>query len=103
MLFKDALGEVLREERQAQGLTLRDVSSQATIALGYLCQIEQGKREVSSQFLEAIASKGLGVPAHELVIRTAIRMAGFEIPDTTESLFTRNSEWHEQYSDLVGA
>lgn len=93
-LFKDALGEVLREERLSQGLTLRSVSTQATIALGYLCQIEQGKREVSSQFLEAIANKGLGVSSHELVIRTAIRMAGLDVPDTIESLV-------DEYADLI--
>ena len=96
-LFKDALGEVLREERLSQGLTLRNVSTQATIALGYLCQIEQGKREVSSQFLEAIANKGLGVSSHELVIRTAIRMAGLDVPDTAEALF----DTIDQYADLI--
>lgn len=96
-LFKDALGEVLREERLSQGLTLRSVSSQATIALGYLCQIEQGKREVSSQFLEAIANRGLGVSSHELVIRTAIRMAGLDVPDTAEALF----DTIDQYADLI--
>lgn len=100
MLFKDALGEVLREERLAQGLTLRTVSTQATIALGYLCQIEQGKREVSSEFLEGIANKGLGVSAHELVMRTAIRMADLDVPDTAESLFTRGEAWTKQYADL---
>lgn len=97
LLFKDALGEVLREERLAQGLTLRAVSTQATIALGYLCQIEQGKREVSSQFLEAIADKGLGVSSHELVVRTAMRMAGVEIPDTAKELLERVDE----YADLI--
>jgi transcriptional regulator with XRE-family HTH domain len=101
MLFREALGEVLREERTAQGLPMRAIVEKGYIALGYLSEIERGQKDASSETLEAVAV-GLGVPARELVFRTAVRMAGLDVPDTPESLFTPRSEgWTKQYADLL--
>lgn len=82
---------------------MREVSEKATISLGFLSEVETGKKEIASEFMGDLISRGLGLEPHEIIMRTAIRMAGLDVPDTTESLFTRNSEWHDQYSDLVGA
>jgi len=95
MLFKDALGEVLREERLSQGLPLRTVSKASAVALGYLSEIERGQKEVSSKVLKALAA-GLQVGDHDLVIRAGLRMARIEIPDTPESLY----EIIDEYADL---
>lgn len=54
MLFREELGEVLREYRKAQGRTLREVAAQASVSLGYLSEIERGEKEASSEMLGAI-------------------------------------------------
>jgi transcriptional regulator with XRE-family HTH domain len=95
MLFKDALGEVLREERLSQGLTLRTVSKASAVALGYLSEVERGQKEVSSKVLRALAA-GLQVGDHDLVIRAGLRMARIQIPDTPESLY----KIIDEYADL---
>jgi transcriptional regulator with XRE-family HTH domain len=94
MLYRHALGEILREERLAQGLTLRMVSKQASIALGYLSELEHGYKEASSEILKVVANNGLGLPEHELVMRAGLRMSGVEIPDTAEELVS-------EYTDLI--
>lgn len=101
MLFREALGEVLREARTTKGLTLRTASAKGCIALGYLSEVERGQKEISSEPLQALA-KGLGIDTSDLIWRTAVRMAGLDVPDTPESLFTPRSEvWTKQYADLL--
>ena len=47
-LLRSELGDVLRGIRQRQGRTLREVSSEAQVSLGYLSEVERG-RIVSSR------------------------------------------------------
>lgn len=61
VLVRQVLGEVLREERVRQGRTLRDVSKEATVSLGYISEIERGVKEASSECLAAVCS-ALEVP-----------------------------------------
>lgn len=91
MIYKYALAEVLRNERLAQGRTLRQVSSKGMIGLTYLWEVENAKKEISSELLEGL-SKSLGVPTHEIVIRAGMLMAGIEVPDTIESLLDNYTE-----------
>lgn len=56
MLLKHAIGHALYFERTRQQLTLRDVSSRAPIALSYLSEVERGKKEISSEVLDSLAS-----------------------------------------------
>lgn len=94
MDFREALGEVMREQRLAQGKTMRQVSREACVALGYLSEIERGYKDPSSGVVSAVA-KGLGMPAHELVFKTAVRMAGLDVPDTLADLPI------DEYADLL--
>lgn len=55
MKLQHAIGGTVRELRQERQLTLRDVSSRAFIALGFLSEIETGKKNASPDVLEAIA------------------------------------------------
>jgi transcriptional regulator with XRE-family HTH domain len=55
------IGEQLRGLRQAQGRTLREVSSSARVSLGYLSEVERGQKEASSELLAAICG-ALEVP-----------------------------------------
>jgi len=54
VLMRDALGETLREARTRQNRTLRDVSSAANVSLGYLSEVERGRKEASSELLASI-------------------------------------------------
>lgn len=86
----------MREERLAQNLTLRAVSELGIISLGFLSEVETGKKEISSEILEEVAIRGLGVEPHEIILRAALRMSGSYIPDTAESLYAVIDE----YADL---
>ena len=48
MLYRDALGVVLKDLRTEQGLILREVANKSYISYGYLSEIERGKKEVTS-------------------------------------------------------
>jgi DNA-binding Xre family transcriptional regulator len=56
VLLRRLLGEVLRRHRLAQSRTLRDVSGAAGVSLGYLSEVERGRKEASSELLAAICA-----------------------------------------------
>ena len=56
ILVRRLLGDVLRQQRLSQGRTLRDVSAEARVSLGYISEIERGLKEASSECLAAICS-----------------------------------------------
>lgn len=66
ILIRRLLGNVLRQTRRHQGRTLRDVSAAAGVSLGYLSEIERGRKEASSECLAAIGS-ALDVPLSVLL------------------------------------
>jgi transcriptional regulator with XRE-family HTH domain len=61
VLLREALGDSLRRTRVAQSRTLREVSSSARVSLGYLSEVERGRKEASSELLAAICD-ALEVP-----------------------------------------
>jgi transcriptional regulator with XRE-family HTH domain len=100
--FRQAFGEVVRDERLAQSLTQREVGERGHLSYSFLSEVERGLKDCASDYIEAIA-KGLGVNAYDLVIEAGYRMTdgAVYVPNTVESLFSRNSKWQGQYSDLV--
>ncbi|CAN5494113.1 hypothetical protein BH11ACT8_BH11ACT8_32750 [soil metagenome] len=54
VLFRRLLGDVLRERRVELGLTLREVSAEARVSLGYISEIERGQKEASSELLASL-------------------------------------------------
>ena len=56
VLLRQLLGDVLRRLRVRQGRTLREVSASARVSLGYLSEVERGRKEASSEFLAAICA-----------------------------------------------
>ncbi len=65
-LFRRLLGEVLRTQRMRQGRTLRELSADARVSLGYISEIERGQKEASSELLASICS-ALDVPLSEIL------------------------------------
>ncbi len=60
-LLREVIGDVLRSARLSQGRTLREVSDDARVSLGYLSEVERGRKEASSELLSAICG-ALEVP-----------------------------------------
>lgn len=54
VLLREAIGGSLRRARTARRRTLRDVSRQARVSLGYLSEVERGRKEPSSELLASI-------------------------------------------------
>ncbi|MEW2303862.1 helix-turn-helix transcriptional regulator [Streptomyces sp. NPDC006655] len=67
-LWRDLLGDVLRQERLAQERTLKEVAETARISLPYLSEIERGRKEASSEVLGA-AARALGLGLGGLLTR----------------------------------
>ncbi len=65
-LFRRLLGDVLRERRLEQGLTLRQVSAEARVSLGYISEIERGQKEASSELLASLCT-ALDAPLSEVL------------------------------------
>jgi transcriptional regulator with XRE-family HTH domain len=61
VLLRRVLGSELRAQRLIQGRTLREVSSEARVSLGYLSEVERGQKEASSELLASICT-ALDVP-----------------------------------------
>ncbi|NMO89904.1 helix-turn-helix domain-containing protein [Actinomycetospora sp. TBRC 11914] len=54
LLLREAIGGTIRRARTERRRTLRDVSRDARVSLGYLSEIERGRKEPSSELLAAI-------------------------------------------------
>ncbi|HLP23457.1 MAG TPA: helix-turn-helix transcriptional regulator [Microbacteriaceae bacterium] len=85
VLVRQELGDVLRDVRLQKGRTLRQVASKASVALGYLSEIERGQKEASSEILASVAD-ALDTPVSYILREVGDRMAVLEgvplIPDT---------------------
>ena len=66
VLFRRLLGDVLRSQRMRQGRTLRQISADARVSLGYISEIERGQKEASSELLASICS-ALDIPLSEIL------------------------------------
>ena len=85
VLVRQEIGEVLRDVRLQKGRTLRQVASKASVALGYLSEVERGQKEASSEILASVAD-ALGTPISVIMREVGDRLAVIEglnpIPDT---------------------
>jgi hypothetical protein len=77
LLLRQLLGSVLRRTRLRQGRTLREVSADARVSLGYLSEVERGQKEASSELLVAICA-ALEVPQSEVLRSVSEDLAAAE-------------------------
>ncbi len=71
--LKDVVGDVLRNERQRQGRTLVDVAERAAVAVSYLSEVERGRKDVSSEVLDAVVG-ALDITLVDVLDRAAERL-----------------------------
>ena len=67
----EALGELIRKQRQQAELTLRDLAERANVSNPYLSQIERGLHEPSVRVLKAIAG-ALNLSAEQLLVQAGV-------------------------------
>ena len=87
VLFRRLLGDVLRAQRMRRGMTLREVSAEARVSLGYISEIERGQKEASSELLFSLCSAldlPLSVVLREVSDLVALEESLVEVPATTE-------------------
>ena len=91
VLVRQEIGDVLRDFRLQKGRTLRQVASKASVALGYLSEVERGQKEASSELLSSICS-ALDVPLSLMLREVSDRLAeaeGVAVPDTVPQEFAQ--------------
>jgi transcriptional regulator with XRE-family HTH domain len=69
--YQKEIGKLIRAERERQGNTLRAVSDTTYISVGYLSEIERGKKETSLNILDQLCTS-LGLDLGE-VLSTSVR------------------------------
>jgi transcriptional regulator with XRE-family HTH domain len=74
VLLREVIGDVLRRARTSQGRTLREVSDSARVSLGYLSEVERGRKEASSELLSAICT-ALDVPLSRVLSDAGTELA----------------------------
>ncbi|MFT4147215.1 MAG: helix-turn-helix transcriptional regulator [Micrococcaceae bacterium] len=82
-LLREVTGDVLRSVRNHKGRTLREVSKDSKVSLGYLSEVERGKKEASSELLAAICA-AMGIPVYTLLRIIADRLemqSKVQVPD----------------------
>lgn len=77
VLVRRLIGDVLRRRRVDQGRTLREVSAAARVSLGYLSEVERGRKEASSELLAAIC-QALDLPMSEVLREVSDEMMRVE-------------------------
>lgn len=65
------LGALLRAQRLAKGLSLRDLASRTSVSNAYLSELERGLHEPSLSVLRAIAS-ALDTPLGPMLVRAGV-------------------------------
>jgi transcriptional regulator with XRE-family HTH domain len=99
VLVRQEIGDVLRDFRLQKGRTLRQVASKASVALGYLSEVERGQKEASSEILASVA-EALDTPISVIMREVGDRLAVIEglnpIPDTVPDDFVADLD-----ADLV--
>lgn len=77
VLVRRLIGDVLRRRRVEQGRTLREIAAEARVSLGYLSEVERGRKEASSELLAAICG-ALDLPMSEVLREVSEEMVRVE-------------------------
>jgi transcriptional regulator with XRE-family HTH domain len=92
LLLREAIGGTLRRFRTDRRRTLREVSREARVSLGYLSEIERGRKEASSELLASIC-EALGLSMADLLIEVALLMRP-EVLQPLVPIGVRHAEVH---------
>lgn len=77
MILRKVVGEELRRTREQQEKSLRSLSNDAAISLGYLSEVERGLKEPSSEIIYSI-TRALGIKMSDLYLGVSFELAKYE-------------------------
>ena len=86
-LWRETLGESLRQLRRERGETLVETAERAGVSPQYLSEMERGLKEPSSEMIAAVAG-ALGVTLGDLALSVAIRLRTITTPTRSHSAGT---------------
>ena len=89
-LLRDLIGEILRRERLDQGRTLADVARAARVSMQYLSELERGRKEASSEVLDAVCG-ALRIDLSEVLTEVAGTMTSARTAAVRTAPVVRNS------------
>ena len=98
-LLREVIGDVLRRARTEQGRTLREVSDTARVSLGYLSEVERGRKEASSELLAAIC-EALDIALSDVLAEAAEVIARSLAADGAEVLMPARRPIGLRHMDL---
>ena len=75
--FRVELGVVLKQIREERRYKLRTLGALANVTYGYISEIENGKKEPSSEMV-AVLAEALGMKVSEILRRVADRVEFYE-------------------------
>ena len=94
VLFRRLLGDVLRGARMQRGMTLRELSAEARVSLGYISEIERGQKEASSELVSS-RCQAMALPLADVLragaAATAVEAAALEVVVSTPIAAARRS------------
>lgn len=73
MLYRTALGSVLRDNRASKGLTLKCIRDKSGLSKSHVSAVERGQKEISSETLERLCNT-MRVGVSVVVLQAAERM-----------------------------
>lgn len=87
----ETLGALLRAQRLAKGLSLRELAARTSVSNAYLSELERGRHEPSLSVLRAIAS-ALDTPLGPILVRAGVLDGGeqADLPWDTEAAIERD-------------
>jgi transcriptional regulator with XRE-family HTH domain len=73
-LWRDVVGQVLRDRRHARGEKLSETAILAGVSTQYLSEVERGRKDASSEVVSAVAG-ALGLSLLDLTVGVARRIS----------------------------
>ncbi|HEY7779213.1 MAG TPA: helix-turn-helix transcriptional regulator [Ktedonobacterales bacterium] len=83
--LQETIGTVIRQERHARGMTLKELASRSALSVVYLGELERGKKYPSGIVLERIA-EALDLSVADLLVYVAETLRAVEAPVITHAM-----------------
>jgi ribosome-binding protein aMBF1 (putative translation factor) len=83
-LWREAVGQQLRQERHRRGERISDVASRAGVSPQYLSELERGRKDASSEMISALAG-ALELPLRVLLEGATSALAPVPTPTSMRS------------------
>jgi len=78
LLIRDAVGQILKEQREQSKLSMREVAQTAGVSLGYLSEIERGIKDPSSEIIGSVC-RALLFDSADLLVEAGMRIREHEL------------------------